>query len=128
MKKIVVDTSFLINAMIVKEHKHKACVDFLKKNEADFIAPEMILIESASYFVRILHHNKEQVYSHLEKIQSFIKIESNYTKIENVIDLICKYKTRGADSLYIRLAHKHNCTLLTCDKDQAQKFSNSIYI
>jgi len=128
MQKIVVDTSFLINAMIVSEHKHMACVDFLKKNEAELIAPEMLLIESASYFVRILHHNKEEVYTHLEKIQNFIKIEGNYTKIENVIDLICKYKTRGADSLYLRLADKHNCSLLTCDKDQAQKFSKSIYI
>lgn len=103
--------------MISTEKKHNTCIEFLKKSEAEFISPEMILIECASYFVRVLHHDKETVYEHLEKIQEFVDIQGNYTKLEHIVDVICKYKTRGADSLYLRLAHKNDCKLLTCDKD-----------
>jgi predicted nucleic acid-binding protein len=128
MNIIVVDTSFFINLMIASEHKHKECVKFLKENEAELAAPEMLLIECASYFVRILKQTKEEVYANLEKIQDLVDIHGNYTKVEHVIDVICQYKPRGADSLYVRLADKNSCALVTCDKDQAQKYPKSIYI
>lgn len=128
MDKIVVDTSFLINLMIASEHKHKLCVNFLKEKDAEFIAPELLLIECASYFVRILKQHKTDVYANLEKIQDIVDIQGNYTRVEHVIDVICQYKTRGADSLYVRLADKNDCALVTCDKDQAQKYPKSIFI
>jgi hypothetical protein len=58
----------------------------------ELVAPGMLLIECASYFVRILKQVKEEVYANLEKIHDLIEIHGNFTKVEHVIDIIFQYK------------------------------------
>ncbi|RDB37360.1 MAG: PIN domain-containing protein [Spirobacillus cienkowskii] len=124
--KVVIDTSFLINLMITTEPKHKKCEEYFYESMCEFIAPDFILIEIASYFVRVLNLNLKQLNEHINEIKSLINIHTSYNRYEDVLDTIYKYKTRGADSLFVKLADKYKCELLTCDKDQAVKYEKSI--
>jgi predicted nucleic acid-binding protein len=124
--KVVVDTSFLINLMIPTEPKHEKCKEYFYDSMHEFIAPDFILIEIASYFTRVLNLNKKQLNENIDEIKSIINIHNSYNNYEDVFDIIYKYKTRGADSLFVKLADKYKCELLTCDKDQAVKYEKSI--
>ena len=121
---IVIDSSFAIVLFSKSDSNHIKCFEFLKKNQEELHAPEIILIELASFFVRKFGSCDEP----LEKLKKSVHIHGNYTRIEHVIDTIQKFKTRGADSLFVRLADKNQCELVTCDKDQAKKYPKSILI
>jgi len=126
IRDVVVDTSFINSLMDKNDLNHDKVKDFFSKNQYKYHSPEFLLIELSSFFERKYGYNMSDdiVYA----VKKFINLHPNYSKIDTVILAIKKYKTRGTDSLFVRLADKLNYQLITCDKDQAKKYDKSICI
>lgn len=130
LKHLVADTSFVISLIVATEKHHQSAKKFLEKNAAnyDFIAPEIMLIELVSFLVRKGNKDSKTVDSILDAVQKLIEIHANYASINSVYDTIFKYQTRGADSIFVRLAERKNCEIITCDIDIKKKYEKSILL
>ena len=122
----VVDTSFINSLMDKHDVNHSKAKEFFKKNKYNFHAPEFLIIELCSFFERKYGENSSDAF--VEKAKEFISFHHNYSKIDLLIQTIKKFRTRGADSLFVRLADKMDCVLITCDIDQAKKYPKSVLI
>ena len=129
-KFLVVDTSFILSFMIPSEKHHNEAVRFINESGDgyDFIAPELLLIELASFLVRKKNTPSNKVFIYVEAVNKFVNIHANYASVNSVYDTIFKYKTRGADSIFVRLAERKNCEIITCDIDIHKKYDKCILI
>ncbi len=116
--------------MIESEKHHEAANKFIDENgeNYDFIAPEIMLIEFVSFLVRKKNHDSNSVDVFLEAVNKLVEIHANYASINSVYDTIFKHKTRGADSIFVRLADRKNCEIITCDIDITKKYAQSILL
>ena len=129
-KLLVVDTSFVVSLIMESEKHHVGAKKFFDENSEhyDFIAPELMLIEFVSFLVRKKNHESHSVTPYLDLIHNLVEIHANYASINSVYETIFKYKTRGADSIFVRLAERKNCEIITCDIDIKKKFNRCILI
>jgi len=131
MEKVVLDTSVVVKWFVEEEGSKKA-IDFLEKyrrGELKILVPEIISLELANalFFGAGLKGKTLQ-----EAISAFYKLGISFISLDEVLVREAskyseKFKIATYDALFIVLAEKEKCFLVTADKKHHQKsFSRRI--
>ena len=126
MTKYVIDASVVLKWFPFGDEKdvitaRKWLMD-LVKSKAQLIAPTFLLIEVSNILSRKKHLNAKTVIAVINKIKDLpiTFIDINQTDLGKLIEIMTKYSLSAYDSIYVYLAVKNECKVLTVDKPIAE--------
>lgn len=119
---IVVDTSLLVSFLNPHDHNHLKAKAWLQAvpSDTELISPNLALCELAATFARA-GYTETSVRKILAVSEKIVSFESTDECLDEAIMAAAKCKTRGADSVFVGLAHQRECQLATLDSEQRQK-------
>lgn len=126
ISEIVIDASVVLKWIPVpKEEKVEAAWEVyrrLLKGEINIIAPAFILIEVLNILIR-KRRSDELMVKNVIKLLRECNIQFETLTVGEEISIgqmMIQYKVTAYDALYLLLAKKKKCPLITCDKELLQ--------
>ncbi|PKP60785.1 MAG: hypothetical protein CVT88_02055 [Candidatus Altiarchaeales archaeon HGW-Altiarchaeales-1] len=120
------DASVVVNAFMADEEGYEYSRKLLEKirsKNIQIVVPQIILPEISAAIAR----KKDDENLAISLVKAFVKIpDIKLIHIDENLamfaaEIAAKYRTRGADSLYIAVALTHKVTLITLDKEQKDR-------
>ena len=124
---IVIDTSAII-AVIADEPEADIVLEY--SQNATFVSPNVISFEIVNCLSRMLKKGRINDQSKMEElVNSFQKIPIKLfeNNLQNIIQIVWKYKIYAYDAFYLDTAKSLNIPLLTLDKEM-KKFGENFGI
>ncbi|MCL2042674.1 MAG: type II toxin-antitoxin system VapC family toxin [Treponema sp.] len=124
---IVIDTSALIT-VIADEPEADIVIEY--SQNATFVSPNVISFEIVNCLSRMLKKGRINDQSKMEElVNSFQKIPIKLfeNNLQNIIQIVWKYKIYAYDAFFLDTAKSLNIPLLTLDKEM-KKFGENIGI
>ncbi|MBI2611441.1 type II toxin-antitoxin system VapC family toxin [Candidatus Gottesmanbacteria bacterium] len=131
MEKVVIDASVAVKWFIEEENSSVA-QNLLQKHREQkikILAPDILVLEVLNGLYYSAHFRREDLHIIARRLFSFeIEYISLYEKLtSDAIKIVANYGITPYDSLFIALAEKENCPLITADtKHHAKKYSKKI--
>ncbi len=133
MSFVVVDASIWISRLVPQDEHHKRCQEWLLQQRAagvTLVSPSLLLPEVAG---AISHRTgdtslSERAVQSLQILPGLRLVEMNQGLIQAAAQLAATCGLRGADSVYVAVAHQLNIPLATLDVDQREKAEQIVEI
>ena len=128
---IVVDASVWVSHLVTQDVHHSASQTWLKNQISagnELIAPGLLLAEVAGAIARrtgdpALGH---KAVAHIVSIPKLRLVPSTNELSQLAANCAADHLLRGADALYVSIAHHLNVPLVSWDKEQLKRGSNLI--
>lgn len=133
MDKYIIDASVVLKWFPFGEEKDVSVSRmWLKKlidSQSKIYAPTFLLIEVANILYKKKHLAGQSVTEVVEKIKSLpiVFLDISKTEMSKIIGVMTKFEISAYDAIYVYLAVKMNCKVLTVDKPIA-KTKYGVYI
>jgi predicted nucleic acid-binding protein len=118
-----IDASVFINAFIPSEighQKSKALLNFLKSEGIPMIAPTLLLPETAAAISRVYNDKKLAIRfaEQLRAIPQILFVPLDDLLSRQSIGTAANFQLRGSDAVYVSVALRYACPLVTLDREQ----------
>ncbi len=125
------DASVIVNAIVEKEPFHEfslALMEHINKSRILVVFPNIVIPEVASAIARGTGSsaNTKPLIRSLIEVPNFAFIPIDKELSLQAAELAAEHKLRGADSLYVAVAHQYGCKLVSLDEVQREKSSKLI--
>lgn len=125
MEKVVIDASVAVKWFIEEENSSIA-QNLLQKHREQkikLVAPDILVLEVLNGLYYSAHFRKEDLLIIAQRLFSFeIEYIALYEKLaSDAVKIVTTSGITPYDSLFIALAEKENCPLITADKKHHQK-------
>jgi len=126
-----IDASVFLNAFISTEAGHqisKEMLDMFRGEGIPMIVPTLLLPETASAISRVQKDNTLAVYfsNTLTKIPHLTLVPLDLLLAKQAIDVAASFRLRGSDAVYVTVALRYACPLITLDKEQHDRASSAL--
>ncbi|MHB1830696.1 MAG: type II toxin-antitoxin system VapC family toxin [Candidatus Micrarchaeaceae archaeon] len=125
------DASVIVNSVVEREPLHEfsmELMEYIDKNRILVVFPNIVIPEVASAVSRGTGSsaNAKSLIRSLIEVPNFIFIPIDKELSVQAAELAAEYKLRGADSLYVAVAHQYGCKLISLDDVQRDNSSKLI--
>jgi predicted nucleic acid-binding protein len=125
----VIDASVFLNAFLPSEsgsEVSKEVLERLQVRATPLIAPYLLLPETAAAISRGTNNIQLaiQFSSALARLPNMVFISLDQTLSEQALKIAAMYRLRGSDAVYVSVAQRFACPLLTLDKEQHDRAAN----
>lgn len=133
MSFVVVDASIWVSRLVPQDEHHERCQKWLLQQRANgvtLVSPSLLLPEVAGAISRRTGDAAlaERAVKNLQALPGLRLIEINQSVIQTAAQLAANSGMRGADSVYVAVAHQLGIPLATLDVDQRTKASGVVKI
>lgn len=119
MNKLVIDNSVLVKLFVDEDEGEKVddILRYLSRGKLEIFCPEFLLIEMINVLLVSKKLKKEQVIKVIKRLKSMkIVFEEFDGDCVELVNLCSKFVLTAYDAVYLELAMKKKCKLLTADK------------
>ncbi len=121
----------VVNSIVEKEPLHEfslALMEYINKNRILVVFPNIVIPEVASAISRGTGSgiNAKSLIRSLIEVPNFTFIPIDKELSLQAAELAAEYKLRGADSLYVAVAHQYGCKFVSLDNVQRDNSSKLI--
>jgi predicted nucleic acid-binding protein len=113
----VVDASVAAKWFVAEEHSGAARA--LLSSDHERLAPELMLIEAAHVFAKRQRRREmtaDEARVSLLSLRQFVRIQETASLIDEALDVALLYQRSAYDGLYVALAIRERCQLVTADR------------
>jgi predicted nucleic acid-binding protein len=117
MTRFVVDASVAVKWFLTEEHSDAA--ERLLTAHHERIAPELVLVEAAHVFVK--RHRRGELSTSdaqvsLAALHDTLQVRESASLVSTALDLAFTHQRSAYDGLYVALALRESCELITADR------------
>ncbi|WP_129630791.1 type II toxin-antitoxin system VapC family toxin [Candidatus Oscillochloris fontis] len=100
-----------------------ALLERLKRGDVSIIVPTLLLAELAASISRVRRDpiRARLVVDALQSLPFMEFVDLDRTLGQAAADIAADRAVKGADAVYIAVAHRYGCTLVTLDQEQAKR-------
>lgn len=130
---LVLDASIWVSRLVEQDEMHSAVKCWMDEQRADgalFISPALLLAEVGGAITRRTGESSlgNRAISVLEDLPGLRLVEMDHELMHTAARLAAELGLRGADSLYVAVAHQLSLPLVSLDLDQQQRAASQIKI
>jgi len=120
------DANIFVRDLDTREPQHAEChalLDELQAQALPIIVPVLVLAEVAGTVSRTRHDPMagRLAADLLRGIGNLTLIPMDDSLAQEAAELAADYALRGADATYVAVARRHNCTLVSLDREQRER-------
>ena len=117
MTRFVVDASVAVKWFLTEEHS--AAAERLLTTHHERLAPELVFIEAAHVFVK--RHRRGELSTSdaqvsLAALHDTLQVRESASLVSTALDLAFTHQRSAYDGLYVALALRESCELVTADR------------
>jgi len=120
------DANVFVRDLDTREPNHAEChmlLDRLQANELPIIVPVLVLTEVAGTISRM---RRDPIASRLaadllRETRNITFLPVDEALAQEAAELAADYALRGADAIYVAVARRHSCTLISLDREQRER-------
>lgn len=123
---VVVDASVWVSILLTFDSNHPRSLSWWRMFTASggtLIAPELLLVEVAAAIARQtkLPEDAQTAVNYLRQPGSMQLVPMDSTLLLDAADLAGRFSLKGADAIYVAVAHQKALPLLSWDKEQLER-------
>lgn len=123
---VVIDASVWVSRLVSQDEFHEATKSWMEKQREtgmQFISPALLLAEVGGAISRRTGDPAlgKRVITQLESLTGMRLVEMDNELMHEAASLAAELGLRGADSVYVAIAHQLNLPLVTFDVDQRER-------
>jgi predicted nucleic acid-binding protein len=120
------DANIFVRDLDTREPQHAEChalLDELQAQALPIVVPVLVLAEVAGTVSRTRHDPMagRLAADLLRGIGNLTLIPIDDSLAQEAAELAADYALRGADATYVAVARRHNCTLVSLDREQRER-------
>lgn len=127
------DASIFVRDLDARHEDHAVCnalLERLARTATPVVVPTLMLTEVASALSRELHDamRRRLAVTLLRELPNVSLVALDDALAQESAEIAADRALRGADACYVAVARRHNCTLVTLDREQRERAASVVTV